>query len=229
MTMRRVYHIGMDVSLQPPIRRLLKGRGPRARTARLLLDTALRLTEDGVAPSVSAVAEAAGVSRATAYRYFPSQADLVHAVVEEALGPILDWKSDETDAVARVHDLVATSLPRIESFEATFRAALKLSLDQWAAGRSPEAATPADPGFTRGHRVGLLMDAIAPAADRLGPERAERLAKALSFLFGIESLIVIKDIWGDDGAEALAVAGWAADALVRAAMAEDGEPAGNLV
>ena len=32
----------------------------------------------------------AEVSRATAYRYFPSQAALVQAVVDEALGPILD-------------------------------------------------------------------------------------------------------------------------------------------
>jgi AcrR family transcriptional regulator len=56
-------------------------RGPRARTRRLMLETATRLMQAGATPSVSEVAEAAEVSRATAYRYFPSQAALVHAVV----------------------------------------------------------------------------------------------------------------------------------------------------
>ncbi|RVB97338.1 TetR/AcrR family transcriptional regulator, partial [Mesorhizobium sp. M7A.F.Ca.AU.002.06.1.1] len=43
-------------------------RGPRARTKRLMLETATRLMQAGVTPSVSEVAEAAEVSRATAYR-----------------------------------------------------------------------------------------------------------------------------------------------------------------
>ena len=108
-------------------------RGPRARTRRLMLDTASRLMQAGATPSVSEVAEAAGVSRATAYRYFPSQAALVQAVVDEGLGPILTWRSDSQPIhAARVAELLDTSMPRIEAFEATFKAALKLSLDQWA-------------------------------------------------------------------------------------------------
>ena len=75
-------------------------RGPRARTKRLMLETATRLMQAGVTPSVSEVAEAAEVSRATAYRYFPSQAALVHAVVDEGLGPILTWQSASKDVVA---------------------------------------------------------------------------------------------------------------------------------
>ena len=61
---------------------------------RHMLATAIRLMQDGFIPSVSDVAEAAEVSRATAYRYFPSQAAMVQAVVDEALGPILAWHSD---------------------------------------------------------------------------------------------------------------------------------------
>jgi AcrR family transcriptional regulator len=47
------------------------------------------------------------VSRATAYRYFPSQAALIQAVVDEALGPVLDWTSDAKDPERRIADLVA--------------------------------------------------------------------------------------------------------------------------
>jgi AcrR family transcriptional regulator len=191
-------------------------RGPKARTRRLMLDTATRLMQAGQTPSVTEVAEAAGVSRATAYRYFPSQAALVHAVVDGALGPILDWTGTSTDAAARVEDLFRTSLPRIDDFEATFKAALKLSLDQWA--RRKAGVLGAEAEFRRGHRVELLREALAPLDARVSPDTATRLAQALSLFFGIEALVVLKDIWGLDGGEVQDVAIWAASMLVRSAI-----------
>ncbi len=165
-----------------------------------MLETATRLMQAAATPSVSEVAEAAEVSRATAYRYFPSQAALVQAVVDEGLGPILTWRSASTDAAARVADLIDTSMPRIEAFEATFKAALKLSLDQWARGQ----------------------------AGTLGSEPAfARLAQALSLIFGVEVLIVLKDMWGLDGKDTLSVAQWAARSMVQAAIAEAGEGNGG--
>ncbi|PDQ17858.1 TetR family transcriptional regulator [Mesorhizobium sanjuanii] len=193
-------------------------RGARARTRRLMLETATRLMQDGVTPSVSEVAEAAEVSRATAYRYFPSQAALVQAVVDEGLGPILTWQSSSTDSERRVAELFETAMPRIEAFEATFKAALKLSLDQWA--RRQAGTLGGEPAFTRGHRVDLLKDAIAPLKQRLPPREFKRLAQALSLMFGVEVLIVLKDIWGLDSRKMMSVAQWAAGALVRAAVAE---------
>ncbi|MEQ1951304.1 TetR/AcrR family transcriptional regulator [Mesorhizobium sp. CN2-181] len=204
----------MDVSRQSNTDEV--ERGPRARTRRLMLETASRLMQSGVTPSVTEAAEAAGVSRATAYRYFPSQAALVQAVVDEGLGPILIWTSDAKDAAARVDDLIGTSLPRIEAYEATFKAALKLSLDQWA--RRQAGTLGDEPRFTRGHRVDLLRDAMAPLRDKLPLEQFERLAQALSLVFGVEVLIVLKDIWGLDGEETQSVARWAAAALVKAAI-----------
>ncbi len=196
--------------------------GPRARTGRLMLETAIRLMQSGATPSVSEVAEAAGVSRATAYRYFPSQAALVGAVVDEALGPILTWSSASNDPAHRVADLLATGMPRIEAFEATFKAALKLSLDQWARDRAGTLGE--EPEFKRGHRTDLLMDALAPLQGKLQPQKLERLAQALSLVFGVEVLTVLKDIWGLGGQETQSVAQWAANALVRAALEEDAAP-----
>ena len=87
--LRRPYRIDMDVSGQAEPQPDARETGPRARTRRLLLDTAMTLMQAGRVPSVTDVAEAAEVSRATAYRYFPTQAALVQAAVDEALGPIL--------------------------------------------------------------------------------------------------------------------------------------------
>lgn len=183
-----------------------------------MLETATRLMQGGATPSVSEVAEAAQVSRATAYRYFPSQSALVHAVVDEALGPILEWSSASRDAGERVADLFETSLPRIDEFEATFKAALKLSLDQWAQRQAD--ALGAEPQFTRGHRIELLTDALAPLRGEMDDREFDRLAQALSLIFGVEALVVLKDIWGLDTGETQAVACWAAAALVRAARRE---------
>jgi AcrR family transcriptional regulator len=211
----------MAVSNQGQIPVEAEERGARARTARLMLDTAVQLMQGGIVASVSDVAEAAGVSRATAYRYFPSQAALVQAVVDEALGPILDWKSASGEAAERVGDLLGSSLPRIDAFEATFRAALKLSLDQWAQRQAGTLGS--EPQFTRGHRIDLLRDAVAPLRGRIPEAGFDRLSKALSLLFGIEALIVIKDIWGGSAEDAREVVLWAAGALMAAAKAEAGK------
>ena len=223
----------MDVS-EPDEQPVPAERGPKARTRKLMLETAIGLMQRGQTPSVSAVAEAAEVSRATAYRYFPSQAALVHAVVDEALGPILSWQSDDTDPEARVANLVAASMPRILEFEATFKAALKLSLEQWAQRQAGTLGS--EPPFKRGHRVELLQQAIAPLKGTLPEPQFKRLAQALSLTYGLEVLIVLKDIWGLAFDETREVALWAANALVRAAIAEaqgvapgstSGKPAGN--
>ncbi len=217
-----MYHIGMVVSQQNPTKRNSGAeRGAKARTRRLMLDAAVALMQSGMTPSVTGVAEMAGVSRATAYRYFPSLAALVHAVVDEALGPILDWSPRHDSVEARVADLLATAMPRIEEFEATFKASLRLSLEQWAQRRAGTLGS--EPLFTRGHRVDLLMQATAPLANRLSPGAHLRVAQALSLVYGVEVLNVLKDIWGLGSSEAQNVAQWAAKALINAAEAEAGE------
>ena len=185
---------------------------------RLMLKTAIGLMQDGQTPSVSDVAEAAGVSRATAYRYFPSQASLVDAVVDAALGPILEWHPCSDDAVERVGSLLDASLRRIGEFEATFRAALKLSLEQWAKSRAGTLGTEAP--FKRGHRVALLQDAVAPLRGATSEEQFDRLTKGLSIVFGIEAFVVLKDIWGmeeDDVAETI---NWVAKTLISSVVTD---------
>ncbi len=183
-----------------------------------MLETAIALMQRGQTPSVSDVAEAAGVSRATAYRYFPSQAALVHAVVDEGLGPILEWQSSSPDPEARIVDLLSLSMPRIQQFEATFKAALKLSLEQWAQRQAGTFGT--EPPFKRGHRVQMLQLAIAPLKNKLPEVKFLRLAQALSLVYGLEVIIVLKDLWGLEFEETREVATWAASALVRAAVDE---------
>ena len=225
-----MYHNGMGVSKTTPNKKPKAAEGgARARTRKLMLDAAIELMQSGLTPSVNGVASVAGVSRATAYRYFASEAELVHAVVDEALGPILDWAPTGASVADRVADLLATAIPRIDEFEATFKASLRLSLEQWAKRRAGTLG--AEPLFTRGHRIDLMMNATAPMAGAVTPAQHLRLAQALSLVYGVEVLNVLKDIWGLSVTEAQGVAQWAAAALIKAAEGEAGQgvPARNTI
>ena len=121
---------------------------------RLLLETAMRLMQGGLIPSVSDVAEAAEVSRATAYRYFPSQAALIQAAVDEALGPILEWRSDLPDAEERVADLLAFAYPRMR--DTRRRCARRCCWRSTNGARRQAGTLGAEAPIVRGHRKALL-------------------------------------------------------------------------
>lgn len=193
-------------------------RGPRARMQKVMRDTAMRLMQGGQVPSVSEVAEAAEVSRATAYRYFPSQASIIQAAVNEALGPVLDWSSDSDDAEERIGDLFATAYPGMLAHEALHRAALRLALEQWA--RRHAGIMGDEARIVRGNRKGLLAAAGAPLKSVLGKQTYDTLMQSLSLIFGVEAIIVLRDLWGLDARQVERVASWAAQALVAAAVAE---------
>lgn len=184
-----------------------------------MLDAAMRLMQAGLIPSVSDVAEAAQVSRATAYRYFPTQAALIQAAVDEALGPILAWTSDSEDPEERVTELVTFAYPRMENYEATLKAALRLALDQWA--RRHAGLLGDEAPMVRGHRIGLLNSAVHPLKARLTPGAYERLTQSMSLIFGTEAFVVLKDIWGLDRKRAEDVALWTCHALIQAALKEE--------
>ncbi len=186
-----------------------------------LLDAAQRLMAQGITPSVAELAEHAQVSRATAYRYFPSQSALIAAVVDESLGPILAWDSKAQDAAARVDELLRFAYPRLEAHEAPLRAAILVSLQQHAEASAGRAGN--EPRLVRGHRVDILKRAISPLAATLTPAQQDRVAQALSLVYGTEVFLVLKDIWRLDLPEVTEVARWTANAIIQQALAEAGE------
>lgn len=200
-------------------------RGPAVRMRRLLLSVASdAIRAGGHVPSVSELAAAAGVSRATAYRYFPSRSKLIAAVVDHSLGPVRSAIADDdsSDGVRRVERLFESTFGRLSEFEPQMRAALQLSLEHAAlerAGRLDEEP------YRRGYRVERLRRALETLRPRLTRRHHELLWKSLSLVYGIEPYVVLKDIWGEDDAEVEAVARWMVAALVRHALGDDPVPA----
>lgn len=193
-------------------------RGVKASTFRLLLDTAMELIrEAGHVPSMADVAQRSGVSRATVYRYFPSRSALIAAVMDASLGPVRNFASPHADGPSRVRDVFEQTFPLFQAFEAQMRAAVQLSLEQWAQER---AGTLEEEPYKRGHRVRIVGSAIAPLSDVLEPAAQMRLHQALTVVYGIETYMVLKDIWGLSDRAVEKVALWMADALVNAALNE---------
>ena len=196
------------------------GRGVRAATFKLLLDTAMDLIQqDGHIPSIAEVAVRSNVSRATAYRYFPSRSALITSVVDASLGPVRSAPqgSESDDARERVHAIFKQTFPRFQQFEPQLRAALQLALEQWALQR---AGLLEEEPYRRGHRVGILATALAPLKKDLTPAARERLHRALSVLYGIEAYTILKDMWGMGEKEIEKTVLWMADALIAASAGE---------
>lgn len=196
------------------------GSGIRGATRRLLLESAIELMRDGHVPSLSDVAKKAAVSRATAYRYFPSRSALITAVVDCSLGPVRTFSSTEADGRRRVAELFTSTFPRFKDYEPQMRAALQLALEHWALERAGELDEEA---YRRGHRIGILAHAVEPLKGQVKPGQLERLQKALSVIYGIEPYVILKDIWGASDKEVESIALWMAEALVAATLQQAGE------
>lgn len=191
------------------------GRGHRGRVFRQLLDEAVRLVRRGRIPSVAEVAQSAGVSRATAYRYFRSRSKLVSAVIAEALAPVRRAVPQEGDAKQRLHELLDRTYSRFHDFEPHMRAALQLALEH----QSLEAAgLLEEEPFRRGQRTEILATTISPLKQKMNPKSYQRLLKALAVVYGIEPMVILKDICGASDRETEAVVRWMMDALVDAAL-----------
>ncbi|HTI17630.1 MAG TPA: TetR/AcrR family transcriptional regulator [Trinickia sp.] len=185
---------------------------------RMLLAKAMEMMARGLTPSVAELAEAAEVSRATAYRYFPTQSALVAAVVDESLGPILEWNSESKDAVSRVDELLLHAFPRMEQYEVQLRAAILVSLQQGAQARAAQSGN--DEHLVRGHRIELLSSAAGPLREELGEARFQRLLQALSLIYGTEVFLVLKDIWHLEFEEILRTVRWTAQAILQHARTD---------
>jgi AcrR family transcriptional regulator len=201
-------------------------RGAGARMQRYLMQCAIEIMNAGRIPSISEVAEAAEVSRATAYRYFPTRSKLIAAVTEYSLGQVRTWRSANTDGRERVDELFIASFPRFAEFEVPLRAAAQLALEHEALHR---AGMLKEDRYRRGYRRGILAYATEPLRETLGVERFERLLRALSLIFGIEPYVIIKDMWGGTNEETSDLARWIARAAIDASLREAKRGKGKVV
>jgi AcrR family transcriptional regulator len=181
----------------------------KTRTREALLAAMRALLATGVTPTVEEVAAQAAVSRTTAYRYFPTQQDLLVAAYpeiekESVLG------DDAPDELNARFEIVFTEMARqITENEIPLRAMLRLSLE-----------TPSKRGellLRRGRRSVWLADALSPLRKHLTPPAFDRLVLAIAATTGIEAFIWLTDMAGLSAGEALKIMRFSAQTLLDAA------------
>ena len=185
----------------------------KARTRDALVAATRDLLARGTEPTVADVAAAAGISRTTAYRYFPDQRALLLGAHPETLEQSLLPADAPDDPQVRL-DLVMQAFSRTTlEWEPQLRAALRLSLE-------PHTEQPL---LRRGRAIGWIEDALAPLRTARPEVDVHRLAIAIRSATGIEALVWLTDIAGLSRPDAVELMNWSAQALL--AAASSGAPA----
>jgi AcrR family transcriptional regulator len=195
---------------------------PRAnqkeRTRVAIVEAATRILRGGATPSVAAAAEAAKVSRATAYRYFPTP-EALHievAGITPTFAPVeqLVEALDGEDIEARLSAFSKTFNEITFANEAQMRMALKVYLDTWLGGRDGAATPP----VREGRRMRWLETVLQPAKGGSTKKQWRRLQAALALTVGTDAMVIMKDVCRMDDEEAQEVLLWAAQTLLRGGL-----------
>jgi len=190
----------------------------RRRTRKDLLQAAARLMKHGRLPGIEDVAEEALVSRATAYRYFPSVEALLREAALDVVMPGPEDMlagNDSADAVARLEQVDRAMHDFILDNEAALRLMLAHAIEQSARPGHGE-----DPPRRQNRRMPIIEAAVEPARQQFRPEALTTLIHALALLIGPEAIVVFKDVLQLEDTEMREVKRFAIRALVTAARTE---------
>jgi len=192
----------------------LNGRiDQKRRTRDALIAAARELVANGESPTVEGAAEAASISRTTAYRYFPNQRALLSAAHPETVAASL-LPDDAPDDVTTRLDIVVESFTRmIVDTEAQQRTMLRLSLE---ADPVERAQLP----LRQGRAIKWIEEALEPLREDMSEAEVHRLTLAIRSACGIEALVWLTDVAGLSRDEARELLCSSARALLASAMTD---------
>jgi AcrR family transcriptional regulator len=187
-----------------------------------LIAAARELVAQGLTPSVAAAAAEAGISRTTAYRYFPNLHALLLAAHPETRATSLLPPDAAADPAARLELVIQAFTRLIADTEPQQRTMLRLSLEPDASARAP--------GLLRqGRAIGWIEDALDPLRTQMSAGDLRRLVYAIRSATGIEARVWLTDVAGLTSDDAMELMRWSARALYHYALAgRQGLPQGEV-
>jgi AcrR family transcriptional regulator len=185
----------------------------KRRTRDALVAAARDLVAEGVTPTVEAAAEAASISRTTAYRYFPNQRALLVAAHPETGATTLLPDDAPEDAGARLELVMDAFVRSTLDNEQPQRTMLRLSLE---ADPVERAQLP----LRQGRGIAWIEETLEPLRADLPDADVHRLSLAIRSAAGIEAFVWLVDVAGLSRDDAAALMRWSARALLRAATAK---------
>jgi AcrR family transcriptional regulator len=183
----------------------------KQRTRRALVEAARELVARGVTPTVEDAAVAAGISRTTAYRYFPNQRAIVVAAHPEVEARSLLPDDAPQDVSARLDAVIDAFTRQIIENELQQRTMLRLSLEPDASHEGPLL-------LRQGRAIGWIEDALAPLRAEIPEPALRRLVIAIRSAVGIEALVWLVDIARLSRNDAAELMRWSAQAMLRAVL-----------
>jgi AcrR family transcriptional regulator len=190
----------------------------KQRTRAALVAATLELVAAGGTPTVAQAADRAGVSRTTAYRYFPNQQSILLAAHPETARRTLLPAEPPSRTEDRLDAVVTSFLEIVLETEAAQRTMLRLSLD-------PDPAARGQLPLRQGRAIGWIGEALTPLHGRFTAAEIHRLTVAIRSAVGIEALIWLTDIAGLSRTEAVESMRWSARAMLQAAVSAGPPPA----
>jgi AcrR family transcriptional regulator len=193
----------------------------KRRTRAAIVAAARAILDRGETPTVAQVAQEARMTRTTVYRYFPNQEALlvelsISVGLDEDFADLLARPLDRTTPQSRLLEVVDTLNRYVAANEKLFRTAQRHYLDTWlAADRAGEST---DRHVREGRRLRWISAALAPLGDTEPDPDLRRLAAALCLVTGGEAFTVLRDVCGLEPKQAIAIAHWAAQALLTAGL-----------
>jgi AcrR family transcriptional regulator len=169
----------------------------------------------GRQPTLDEIAAEALVSRATAYRYFPSvEALFTEAPLDGEVPDAEDLFADAPtdDAVARVERVDAALDEMMRANEAPLRMMLAQSMHRAVRGEKSDDLPP-----RQNRRTPLIEAALEPVRAQFKPAALKNLSQALALVIGTEAMVVFKDVLQLDEAQARKVKRWAIRTLIEGA------------
>jgi AcrR family transcriptional regulator len=189
----------------------------KQRTRTALVGACRELIRSGGDVTMPAVAKAAGISEATAYRHFPDLVSLINDALAglwptpaEALAPV----AASADPVTRVGFACEFLLRGVIKYQGSVRAAIA------ATSIRPEIAR-ARPGI----RFGLIDQALDPVITVTGPRAASRIAQLkldLAAVVSSEAFFSLTDLCGISADDAIASLVRTARTITEAALRDIG-------
>jgi len=181
------------------------------------VDTARQLVAEGVTPTVEGAAARAGISRTTAYRYYPNQRSLLVAAHPETGAVSLLPADAPTEPVARLAAVIEKFTQLISDTEQQQRTMLRLSLE-------PPDTERAGLPLRQGRAIDWIGEALEPLRGQFAAEEVHRLSLAVRSATGIEALVWLTDVAGLPREDAVALMRWSAQAMLRSALSDSPPP-----
>ncbi len=175
----------------------------KMKTRKKLLMAANKMMIQGEVLSVEQAAKEAGVSKATAYRYF-SNKDILQR--EASLENKSEDKDDlfsafsEADLEGRISKLVQYHFDILTKNEHEFRLYLSAALKDSVQNKQ---------NYSRaGRRILLIEEALISLKKTTPKDQFNKMVSAISIVLGIESITILKDLCGLENDNILATWTW---------------------